>query len=119
MEVVAEIYQIDNIVCVSLKGTLDILAYDAIEKNINNLFNHKKYKLIVDFSEVNYIISAVIGFLGSSAKVAQYNNGNLIIYNPNQQVRRIFERVGYSHVFTVTDNLKSALKLLSEGDKCS
>jgi len=104
----------DGIAVISIKGFLDAYTYEAAEKTFNNLFKQKQYKLIVNMSKVGYLGSAGAGVFIRAIKVVQENKGNIVINQPSKQVRDVFNLLGCSHIFTITDNLESALKTFGE-----
>jgi len=92
---------------------LDAYTYEALEKTFGNLFQQKQYKLVVDMSGVDYIGSAGMGVFIHAFGVVQENEGNIVINQPTKQARDIFDLLGCSRIFTITDNLESALKIFA------
>ena len=100
----------NGVISLSLKGFLDAYTYSDFENHITNLFNQSKYKLIVDMSNVEYISSAGAGVFIGAVGVAQENGGNIIIIRPKPGVKEVFDLLGLSQIFTITDNMDIALK---------
>jgi anti-anti-sigma factor len=99
----------NGVVLVKLKGFLDAYTYGEFEQAINNLFNQKMYKLIVDMSGVDYISSAGAGVFIGSIGIAQENQGNIVIVRPKPAVKEVFELLGLSQIFTIVDSTEAAL----------
>jgi len=66
--------------------------------------------MVVDMSNVDYISSAGAGCFYRCHRIAQENNGNIIIIRPKPGVKEVFDLLGLSQIFTITSNLESALK---------
>jgi anti-sigma B factor antagonist len=103
----------EGVTSISIKGFLDAYTYSEFEQTINNLFNQKQYKLVVDMSNVDYISSAGAGVFIGAIGLAQENNGNIIIIRPKPGVKEVFDLLGLSQIFTITNNLESAIKTLT------
>lgn len=100
----------NGITGIVIKGFLDAYTYDKLEQTINNLFNRKQYKLVVDMSGVDGIGSAGVRIFLWALDVARENNGNIIIVHPKPAVRDVFDLIGVSHILTMTLDMASALK---------
>jgi anti-sigma B factor antagonist len=103
----------NDIVLVKLKGFLDAYTYGEFEKTVNNLFNQKLYKLIIDMSGINYISSAGAGVFIGAIGIAQENFGNIIIVRPKPPVKEVFDLLGLSQIFIIVDNMEAALNSLT------
>lgn len=103
----------NGIVTVSLKGIIDAYTYNQLEEVFNRLVAESNYKFIVDLSQVDYISSAGAGVFISMHALVQENNGNIIFVNPTLPTRNLFELLGLNHIFTITEDLGSALSAFS------
>ena len=103
----------NGITAISITGFLDAYTYSEFEQTINNLFDQNQYKLIVDMSNVDYISSAGAGVFIGAIGLAQENSGNIIIIRPKPGVKEVFDLLGLSQIFPITDNMESALKMFS------
>lgn len=104
----------DNIVAISMKGFLDAYTYGELEQVINGYFNQGIYKFVVDLSGVEYISSAGAGVFIGAVGVAQENQGNIVLVRPQPNVQEVFDLLGLSQIFKVTNNMESALKVFAE-----
>lgn len=104
----------DNIVAVSMKGFLDAYTYNELEQVINGYFNQNIYKFIVDLSQVEYISSAGAGVFIGAIGVAQENQGNIVLIHPQPNVQEVFDLLGLSQIFKITNSMESALKIFQE-----
>ena len=104
----------DNIVTISMKGFLDAYTYNELEQVINGYFNQNVYKFVVDLSQVEYISSAGAGVFIGAIGVAQENQGNIILIRPQPNVQEVFDLLGLSQIFKISDSLDAALKAFKE-----
>jgi anti-anti-sigma factor len=91
----------DGVTTIALKGIVDAYSYAKLEKILNNLIKQKAYKLIVDLSQVDYMVSHGIGILIGVLGVVQKNGGNIVLLNPKPAVMEILELLGLNHFFTI------------------
>lgn len=102
----------NGIVALSLTGFLDAYTYEQLEQAINNYFDNKMYRIVVDMSGVDYISSAGAGVFIGAIGIAQENRGNIVIIRPNPSVKEVFDLLGLTQIFPITDNMESAIKIL-------
>lgn len=98
-----------GIAVVLLNGTVDAYSYSQLEETLNNLLEKHVYKFVVDLSEVDYLSSAGAGvFIGILGEV-QENHGDIILVNPQRGVRDVFELLGLTQIFKITQDKKTAV----------
>ncbi|MDI6732515.1 MAG: STAS domain-containing protein [Planctomycetota bacterium] len=113
-ELKVEMQKLPNgVILVKPRGFLDAYTYGDFEQTINSLFNEKMYRLIVDMSAVDYISSAGAGVFIASIGVAQENQGNIVIVRPKPAIKEVFDLLGLSQIFVITDNMEKALLSLA------
>lgn len=100
----------NGIILISVKGSLDAHTFEEMEKTINQLFENNMYRLIVDLSKLDYISSAGAGVFIGAISTAQENDGLIVLLKPNQNVREVFDLLGLSQIFTITEDMQSAVK---------
>ena len=82
-----------------LEGRLDTTTSPSFEKKISEVVDGAD-KLIFDFSDLMYISSAGLRvLLGATQKME--GKGELIVRNPTQSVREVFDLTGFSRLFTI------------------
>ena len=102
-----------GIALVDVKGYLDAHTFEQLDKVLNNLFKEKIFKIVVELDELDYISSAGAGvFIGVFGR-AQENNGDIVILKPSANVREVFDLLGLSQIFKITEDLPAALKVFS------
>jgi anti-anti-sigma factor len=102
----------DNIIAVSVKGTLDYLIGDELEKTIQGFINRGIYKFVVDLADVDRISSEGIGIFTSFISTIQKKQGGMVLVQPNHQVKTALNLFGLQEFFPIVDDLSSGLKVL-------
>ncbi len=77
-----------------------IVLFNIIEKDIQN---KTIKKIFIDFYKCNYIDSTVIGTLIKIQTLLK--NKDLILYNLNKEILKIFSHMGLEKFFTIKQNL--------------
>lgn len=102
----------DGIVVLNLEGSLYAYTYEQLQGVINELFNNKFYRLIVDMSGVDYISSAGAGIFIGAIAIAQENRGNIVILGLTSSVKEVFDLFGLTQIVPVSNNMESAIRIL-------
>lgn len=99
-----------NIHLISVKGSLDAHTYNTLREEITNkLFNNKKYNIILNLAELDYISSAGVTVLLDTFNTAQENGGNLVLLKPQKAVRDVLELIGVNYLITIANDLSSCM----------
>lgn len=102
-------------VFININGLLGNDTYEAIEEVFDKLFQEQRYRLIVDMTEIDYIARSVLWLFIWAVEFTQGNSGNLVIYNPNKQVKDSFESLQTSAVLPViTRSMRTAVNTFGE-----
>ncbi|PCJ20738.1 MAG: hypothetical protein COB02_00075 [Candidatus Cloacimonadota bacterium] len=103
----------NNIVFYSFDGALDTLVEDEIKIIMNSDLDNNIPYFILDLSEVEFIMSTIIGFLISFQNKLKENKGKLIILNPSDEVKIVFKVLGLNLMFEFSKSLELAKSKLS------
>ena len=102
--------QLEDITIFKLSGDLNSfnveLAYNALVKVINN----KRYNVILDLSNLNYIDSSGIGFMTEALKRLYEKGGDMKIVYMTPYVSRIIKLLHLDYFLDVYDELNEAIK---------
>ena len=98
-----------GITVVRVAGYLDAHTFEQLEETISDLFGKSQYKVIVDLARVEYISSAGAGVFIGALSEAQEHGGNIVLMNPTQNVREVFDLLGLTQIFQVVDDEPAAL----------
>jgi len=97
-----------DVVLLRVSGYLDAHTFEDLEEAISGLFSSRHYRVVVDLSEVAYISSAGAGVFIGALSEAQENGGDIVLFNPTNNVREVFDLLGLSQVFEIVDTLEQA-----------
>lgn len=65
-------------------------------------------KIVLDFSALNYICSAGMGILTASQGLAQKSGGDIILVGLNDEVKQVFETMGFLQIFNIANSVSEA-----------
>ena len=68
-------------------------------------------KLIVDLSSTSYLDSSGIGVILSLFKFMRDNDGKLLIANPNEKVKRVFEVTKLNQILDIYNDINKAIEV--------
>jgi|SRR5580658_6916088 anti-sigma B factor antagonist len=97
-----------NITLLSVKGFLDSRTTPDFEKELLWLLKEKKFKLIIDLKEVQYIASTGWGVFVSQIKRIRNQKGDLILSGMNPAVKEVFELLEFNRIMKSFPNVDSA-----------
>lgn len=102
----------DGVVVLNLKGRVDATnsgqVHDKVMEEIKNGCN----KMIINFSEVNYISSAGLRVLIFATKSFSKSSGSFAVCSLNDNIMKIFEISGLVNLFTIHNDLETGLKAM-------
>ncbi|MFH1232008.1 MAG: STAS domain-containing protein [Planctomycetota bacterium] len=104
----------ENIMVISITGTLNYIIGEELEQTFHNLMNHGMNQFIVNLSMLERISSEGIGILTSLIDPLQKKDGHIILVQPNSQVRTALSLFGLQEFFPIVDDLPTALKTLTK-----
>jgi anti-anti-sigma factor len=91
-------------------------AYTAndVETALRDLIAKGTKKIVCDFSQTDYVASAGLRVLLSSAKCLQKSGGQILMVSMKPYVHEVFEISGFTQIFKVFDSQKEALQTLDK-----
>lgn len=92
-----------------IKGFLDAHSFEEFDAALGELFERSVYKVIVDLTNLEYVSSAGAGVLIAALSEAKEHGGEIVLVNPNESVAEVFELLGLTQLFTLTDDREEAL----------
>ena len=96
---------------VAIAGNLDSTTSPEAQKALDAVLAGAR-KVVLDFSELDYISSAGLRVLLGAAKQLRASGGTLRIFGLNQSVREVFEISGFSAILAVYPSEAEALGAL-------
>lgn len=104
----------DGIVYFELEGSLDAHNFDTLEDLFEKHFETGTYRFVVDINRLGYVSSAGAGVLIGAVGTCQDNDGNIVLVQPSQEVREIFELLGVLQIFPVVQTRNEAVEVLTK-----
>ena len=84
-----------------LKGYLDAHTYPHFEVELQKLMDEKRYKIIVDFTELHYISSAGLGVFMGFIETVRENAGDIKLCSMSQKVFKVFDLLGFPTIYEI------------------
>jgi anti-anti-sigma factor len=97
-------------VIVVVKGRMDAVSAPEFEKTMADHIASGASRFVVDCSALEYISSAGLRSLLTTAKTLRARDGQLVFAAFRDAVREVFELGGFSAIFSVFDSTDAALK---------
>jgi anti-anti-sigma factor len=104
--------QQEDVRIAEVEGRIAADTTTQLEDALTALLEEGIVKIIVDLGNVNYISSAGLRVFLTTLKQVKAGNGVLILANLIPDVAKVFKLAGFTKIFTITDNVESALQLM-------
>lgn len=101
-----------GIVEIRISGFLDAHTVVSFEQTMEDLLDRKFNKFIMDLESLNYISSAGIGALMVLLQQLRRRQGDMVILQPSPKVYKIFDLLGFTRIFHITNDRESAKQTL-------
>ncbi len=106
-------YRQDRDVTIALvTGNLDTVTATDAEVSFNHAIEEGASKLLIDFSELDFITSAGLRTLLGLAKRQRSEGGALHLANMNETVQEIFKISGFDTIIESSDTVDDAMSRL-------
>jgi anti-sigma B factor antagonist len=99
---------------VKIKGFMDMTQVGAFEEILDRMVGEGHIRLVLDFSELEYISSAGLGALVGRIREVRKKHGDIKIGGSTRAVNDILKMFGFSEVFSMSPSVADALKLFEE-----
>lgn len=100
----------NNITVVTVTGRMDALTAPDYQDKLNDLIAKGASTFVVDFEGLDYIGSAGLRGILSTAKVLKGKGGEVHFANVKGAVKEVFETSGFDSIFQIHDSVASALE---------
>jgi len=107
---ISEHPQHKDLVLVAVKGFIDTTTAPEFEKTFQSILAEKKYKLVMDLKDVNYISSAGWGIFISEIKRIRSQKGDLVLAAMSPEVTEVFELLEFNTILKSFQNVEQAVK---------
>lgn len=99
-----------GVLILHFKGRLDAVSAPPAEKQIMDIIGAGHSKLVLEFSEVEYLSSAGMRLLLASTKRVRTSGGKLVLCQVGAMAMDVLKMSGFDHVLEIVPNLDDALK---------
>lgn len=99
----------NDVSIIYLNGYLDAHSAPTLEEEVNSLIDKNKFKLIFEFSNLEYISSAGLGVFMTFIENVRENNGDIKLTNMVDKVKTVFELLGFNMLFEITNSVDDAI----------
>lgn len=103
----------DGVCVITLTGDIDAYTAPSFKDAIDKVFSAKKFRIVFDFANVNYISSAAIGVLNAALHTIKSNDGKMSIACAGKTVRDTLDVMYFTKKVTVTTSLATSIKEVS------
>jgi len=100
----------DKYAVLRLSGRIDATTSPVLDEKIEELLRKKHLRLLIDFTQVDYLSSAGLRFLLSATKRYKSLGGILVIYSVADEVMEIIKMAGFEKILKISSNEEKALK---------
>jgi anti-anti-sigma factor len=94
--------QVGGVTVLQVKGRLDSTTSPMLGERLTAILGAAKARILVDFSQLEYISSAGFRVLLQAAKRADQNTAKLVLCGVSGKVRQLFDLGGFLDLFTIT-----------------
>ena len=102
----------NNVTVASVEGRLDAVSAPELESELSTVINDGQTSLILDLSRLEYVSSAGLRVILTTAKKLKTVQGKLALCNLQETVMQIFEISGFCSILTIVPDKEAAFKAL-------
>lgn len=104
----------NDVSVIELKGFLDAHTAPQLENSFIDLINKKRYKIIVNFKNLEYISSAGLGVFMAFVETVRDNGGDIKMTNMTTKVYNIFDLLGFPLLYQIFETEVEAINKFNE-----
>ena len=90
-------------------GFLDAHTAPELETAIQKLLDEERYKILVNFKELNYISSAGLGVFMGFIELIRNNSGDIKMSNMTPKIYRVFDLLGFPTLYDIVEQEQQAI----------
>ncbi len=98
-----------GITLIKVQGVIDTVTASEFEERFRSVLNDKKFKLVIDLTDVEYISSAGWGIFISEIKKIRGQNGDLVLAGMSPDVTDIYKLLEFNTFLRSFPDVESAL----------
>lgn len=98
---------------VTISGKVHLSTAQSFDERLQTLLEDESLnRLILDFSNVDYISSVGLRSVLQAGKMMKTRSGSMALATTQEFTQQIFEDAGFSMLFSITDTVEEAEKAL-------
>jgi anti-sigma B factor antagonist len=101
---------INDVHVVDIKGYLDAHTAPDLESAFSKLLDDRKFKIVVNCKNLNYISSAGLGVFMMFIEEVRKNSGDIKLSNMTPKVYNVFDLLGFPLLYDITQEETDAVK---------
>lgn len=95
---------------IKVTGRVDSATSPQLAEVIAKINDQGRYKLVMDFSGLDFISSAGLRVLIATLKNSRrYNRGDLVLAGLPENIHSVFDLAGFTSIFKIYDDVLSAV----------
>jgi anti-anti-sigma factor len=99
-----------DVLILRMSGRLDAVSSPTAERKVFDHINEGQYKLLFDFSGIDYLSSAGMRMLLSVTKKLKSLSGKLVLFSVTTNVMDILKMSGFDHVLEIVQTEEDGLR---------
>ena len=99
----------NNAITIFVKGRIDAVTAPDFEKFLSNLMTQGELNFLVEFKNLDYISSAGLRSILSTAKQLKAGGGKMVFAELQGSVKDVFKISGFGSIFKIYDTVAEAL----------
>ncbi len=97
-------------VLLKLRGRIDSATTPELQKEINEITEEGNYKLVLDFSDVDFISSAGLWVLvNAQKKCKRFNRGEVVLAEVPERIHNALDLAGFIPYFKIFEDSTAAV----------
>ncbi len=95
---------------VKVTGRVDSATSPQLAEELARINDAGRFKIVVDFTGLDFISSAGLRVLISALKnCRRYNRGDLVLAGMPENIRSVFDLAGFTSIFKIYDDVLTAV----------
>jgi len=106
--------EVHEFAILNLSGDLDAHTASILEQAFEQLIEKKSFKIVVKFSNLNYISSAGLGVFMGFIDEVRSGGGDIKFSNMSENIYQVFDMLGFPLLYEIFDDEKDAIERFKE-----
>lgn len=106
----------DNIKIIDISGHLDAYTANELEQALYDVIQQDNFKIIVNFSKLEYISSAGLGVFMAFIEEVRNKDGDIKLAAMNSKVFSVFDLLGFPMLFDINEDETKLIERFTSND---